>query len=192
MPIQRIPDCFSKKIGIYYDFECSGAEGKQPDTFVIKPSAQNTDAPMSYIEVPVAETIAEQTGRAVTNISIFSYHEENKYELVAFKSVKNPDNSVSYTQDRSERDAHKFTREEVDWYLSKHEREQQESEALKKNEEAFQKGKMDSSPKTAGAEEVAAIEKKVDERGVAPNHWFARQNTGTGQPTISQEELQAL
>lgn len=147
---------------------------------------------MSYIEVPVAETISEQTGRPVTNISIFSYRDENKYELVIFKEVKNPDNTVSYTQDRSERDTHKFTRDEVDWYLNKHEREQQEIEALKKNEETFQKGKMDSSPQTADAEEVAAIEKKVEERGVAPNHWLAQQNTGMERPNVSEEELQTL
>ena len=147
---------------------------------------------MSYVEVPVAESISEQTKRPVTNISIFSYRDENKYELVIFKAVKNPDNSVSYTQDRSDRDTHKFTREEVDWYLNKHEREQQESEALKKSEEEFQEAKMGSSSKTANAEEIAAIEKKVDEHGVAPNNWFARQNTGVGQPKVSQEEIQTL
>lgn len=189
MPIER--DCPSKS-GIYYDFEYSGAKGKAPDTFVISPSARNPEAPMSYIEVPVAETISEQTGRPVTNISIFSYRDENKYELVIFKEVKNPDNSVSYTQDRSLRDTHKFTRDEVDGYLNKHEREQQEIEALKKSEETFQKGKMDSSPKAADAEEVAAIEKKVDERGVAPNHWFARQDTGMERPNVSEEDLQTL
>ena len=52
---------------------------------------------------------------------------------------------------------------------------------------------MGSSPKTADTEEVAAFEKNADERkGVAPNNWFARQNTGVGKPDVSQEELQTL